>query len=970
MDTNFRRLIAVAALALPPVLGTCKSSEAPKVATSIVVTPSAVTFATVGRTQQLSAVVNDQNGAAMAGATVTWSGGSAAASVSATGLVTALANGTATATATSGTATRNVTVTVTQVGAQIAKVSGDTQSGTVGQTLAQPLVVQVNDSASHPAVGVMLAFAIATGGGSVGTVTATTNASGQGQSTWTLGGTVGTQTVTATVGTLTAVTFTASAAAGAAASVGKQAGDGQSGTAGAAVATPPAVIVMDAFSNPKAGVAVAFAVASGGGSITGANQSTNGSGVATVGSWTLGVAGANTLTATVTGSGITGNPVTFTATATALSLASVQPDTLVEGQTATLTGTGFSTTLSNDTVFVGGAKATVTAATLTSLTVTVPTSNCQPARLVSVSVTVGSQAAAKPSVPVHPASFVTLAVGQESIVQNTSLFCLQFRAATSGPETYVIGMSAPAESPATVMPFTVTSAGGISAAPPFAGAPPARSLFPRPAIRRQAGLAAAQQGSRDQMRERARAEAKLRQWEADHLPSLMSQARRPEPVAAMTGGRITGAPPAVGDTVIVRVPSFSAASPCLTYVAIKTVVRVVGSAGIWLCDIQNPTTDSLTLSDIQSASNQFDAKIFVSDTAQFGHPTDLDNNGHVLIVLTWQVNKAASNLLGFVFGGDLFPTAVCPQSNYGEIYYGEVPDPLNQAGTGARTKSSVVAAMPQLIAHEFTHVIQNAQRLILHSGQSLTSWEAEGQATFAEELAGDAVLGNTSYQNYGAGVAFGAAGYNWYADEMIKWAESFGVLGSNNQAANAPDLCTLYGSLQLTTPCYAGYFYGTSWSFQRYLGDQFGPTYPGGLVQFTRDWVQKNPSLSGSANVQALTGVNFDSLFVRFATASALDDQNNGTGSAWVPSVFSITSWNSDSIAAWLSVNDQFGWLNPPTMVFGSASASRSVRGGSTAYVVLSAAGAHPAAAFAFTDAGGFALGATLRPALWVARIQ
>src|SRR5207253_6201203 len=57
-----------------------------------------------------------------------------------------------------------------------------------------------------------------------------------------------------------------------------------------------------------------LAVVLGNGTITGANQTTNTSGIATVGSWTLGsTAGTNTLTATATGSGITGNPVTFTA---------------------------------------------------------------------------------------------------------------------------------------------------------------------------------------------------------------------------------------------------------------------------------------------------------------------------------------------------------------------------------------------------------------------------------------------------------------------------------------------------------------------------------------------------------------------------------------------------------------------------------------------------------------------------------
>jgi len=90
-------------------------------------------------------------------------------------------------------------------------------------------------------------------------------------------------------------------------------GNTQSIPVGTAVATAPSVIVRDANGNPVEGVGVSFAVASGGGSITGANATTNASGIATVGSWTLGAtAGANSLTATV--GGLTGSPVTFTAT--------------------------------------------------------------------------------------------------------------------------------------------------------------------------------------------------------------------------------------------------------------------------------------------------------------------------------------------------------------------------------------------------------------------------------------------------------------------------------------------------------------------------------------------------------------------------------------------------------------------------------------------------------------------------------
>ena len=91
------------------------------------------------------------------------------------------------------------------------------------------------------------------------------------------------------------------------------AGNGQSATAGTSVTTAPRVLVSDANDNPVAGVTVTFAVASGGGSVSGAAATTNASGIATVGSWTLGTtAGANSLTAT--SAGLTGSPVTFTAT--------------------------------------------------------------------------------------------------------------------------------------------------------------------------------------------------------------------------------------------------------------------------------------------------------------------------------------------------------------------------------------------------------------------------------------------------------------------------------------------------------------------------------------------------------------------------------------------------------------------------------------------------------------------------------
>ncbi len=84
-----------------------------------------------------------------------------------------------------------------------------------------------------------------------------------------------------------------------------------------AVPSPPSVIVKDASQVGVAGVTVTFAVTAGGGSVTGASTTTDAFGVASASSWVLGAsAGQNTLTATVSGAGISGNPVTFNAIGT------------------------------------------------------------------------------------------------------------------------------------------------------------------------------------------------------------------------------------------------------------------------------------------------------------------------------------------------------------------------------------------------------------------------------------------------------------------------------------------------------------------------------------------------------------------------------------------------------------------------------------------------------------------------------
>ncbi len=256
---------------------------------------------------------------------------------------------TLTASATSRTGATSSTFSIAAgVASTIAVNAGNGQSAVAGSAVATDPSVLVTDANGNPKSGVSVTFAVATGGGTVVPTSAvTTDASGIATVTsWTLGTTAGANSLTATSAGLTGspVTFTATGVAGAATQIAVNAGNGQSATAGQAVTTDPSVIVKDVNGNPKAGVSVTFAVATGGGTVVPTSAvTTDASGIATVTSWTLGTtAGANSLTAT--SAGLTGSPVTFTATGTAGAAAEVQltmtPTTsLASGTTRTLTAT-------------------------------------------------------------------------------------------------------------------------------------------------------------------------------------------------------------------------------------------------------------------------------------------------------------------------------------------------------------------------------------------------------------------------------------------------------------------------------------------------------------------------------------------------------------------------------------------------------------------------------------------------------
>ncbi len=121
------------------------------VATTVSVTPATATMTALGETVELSAVVLDQNGQVMAGATVTWSSADASvATVDGDGVVTGAGNGSAAIAATAGSASGSAAITVAQaISAVQLSPAADTLVA-FGDTVR--ITAEATDANGHPVV--------------------------------------------------------------------------------------------------------------------------------------------------------------------------------------------------------------------------------------------------------------------------------------------------------------------------------------------------------------------------------------------------------------------------------------------------------------------------------------------------------------------------------------------------------------------------------------------------------------------------------------------------------------------------------------------------------------------------------------------------------------------------------------------------------------------------------------------------
>ena len=139
---------------------------------------------------------------------------------------------------------------------------------------------------------------------------------------------------------------------------------------------------------------------------------------------------------------------------------------------------------------------------------------------------------------------------------------------------------------------------------------------------------------------------------------------------------------------------------------------------------------------LESLGNAFEERVWPSDLAAFGAPTDVDGNGRVAVLLTHVLGEHLNGgwLIGYFGRSDLLhardPDCSSSGSNHGEIIY--LNDVANGLANGYTADALADTVYPATLAHELQHLIGFGRR----GGAAEETFIDEGLSKLAEDLAG------------------------------------------------------------------------------------------------------------------------------------------------------------------------------------------------------------------------------------------
>jgi hypothetical protein len=350
-------------------------------------------------------------------------------------------------------------------------------------------------------------------------------------------------------------------------------------------------------------------------------------------------------------------------------------------------------------------------------------------------------------------------------------------------------------------------------------------------------------------------------------------------------------------------------------------VEAVSQKAIVVADTTNPA-GGFTRAEYQSIATTFDTLVDAVDTRNFGQPSDIDGNGHVVLFFTSAVNaltprNSDSYIGGFFDSRDLFPTkaanglAACETSNVGELFYLLVADPTGMVNGNRFSKTFVTRVTIATTAHEYQHLINSSRRLYVNTASNAfeTPWLDEGLAHVAEELLFYAQSGLGPRRNIDATAlrastrvtdAFGDDGI----DNFLRLD-----LYLQNTARNSPYADN--DSLETR---------GATWSFLRYAADRTTPT---GQEVLWQKLV--NTTATGMTNLRQAFGADLPTLFNDWGVMFALDDV------AGADARYQFPSWNLRSVFSMPGVSG--GYPLETTALTSGTPTAVALPGGTGAYL-------------------------------------
>lgn len=569
---------------------------------------------------------------------------------------------------------------------------------------------------------------------------------------------------------------------------------------------------------------------------------------------------------------------------------------LTPGATGTINGANFGAAIAENQVFVNGVAATVTAASATAVSFTVPAATalpCTPTGPAQI-VLVANADTAITSMPLRMATQRTLAVGA-SVLYTTpaDLMCNEF-AGTGGRYLITAFNYAPSGGTRTsfqLLGASTQQAASVAAAPALQ-APVVQQAAP-PRDERMARHVRAHVALLEQERSLARSLG---------APKLRARAQRSSQRAAALN-LVVNPPPSVGDMVTYRMRR--TINSTSTYDEVRFRAVYVGPKLIIFEDSLSALAGTMD-AEYQKIGQEFDDVMYQQLKDAFGDPlvvdSALDNNGHLIALFSPRVNNYTINgvsnaILGFVTICDYFPRVptqvgnitipACPSSNEAEAFYAIVPNP-----SAGFTLTEWQRYMRGTFIHEAKHIASYAWRYYYDAEELEETWLEEATAQQASEIWARSVYGRAQGQD-------------------IKWSDGprcdyspvtgacpdpaegilhhFSFLYDHYNAHESKSI--LDDPLAPIDPV----IYGSSWSFARWVTDVFGSD-EGTFLQS----INKVKNDHGVLHLAAKAGRPFSELLGLWSLATLAD---NYPGATITDTRLRLPSWDTRDLFAQMNQN-------------------------------------------------------------------